>query len=181
MSIADAVGQAQTAGIGNYAVRLAVGSMVSKRTGGRALCIFALSALGFASEAGAATLYDLRDPAFASLYGEYAPRGKCDGPLSLTIDETGLLFHVDGESRHTDAFEYAASFFGPDYSGISLAFFPFPVNDYEPGHVLMYVNADEVEGRISFEENLGPGERLAYSEARIVGSSPWLKCAATES
>ena len=146
-----------------------------------AVCILALSALGFATDAGAATLNDLRDPAFAGIYGEYAPRGKCDGPRALKVDEEGFFFRVDGKTLHTASFEYAYPFFGPDYSGISLALFPFPVGEYEPGHVLMYVNADEIEGRIAFEENLGPGERLAYSEARIVGSSPWLNCAAKKS
>jgi len=158
-----------------------MGSNRWKRPRQRAVCILALSALYLASEAGAATLHDLRDPGFASIYGDYAPRGKCDGPLSLKIDEGGFSFRVDGEALHPNSFEHALSFFGPDYAGISQAFFPFPVDEYEPGHVLMYVNADEIEGRIAFEENLGPGERLAYSEARIVGSSPWLKCAAKKS
>ena len=55
-----------------------------------------------------------------------------------------MTFTVGGQTQRSAKFEFAASFFGPDYSGISFTFFPFPISDYEPGHVLMYVNADEV-------------------------------------
>ena len=138
--------------------------------------VIALTATTLGSIAGAATLTDFKDGGFDTAFGRYAPMGDCKRSPVVTLDASGMTFTVGGQTQRSAKFEFAASFFGPDYSGISFTFFPFPISDYEPGHVLMYVNADEVEGKLALEENLGPGERLSPFEAALVKSSPLMRC-----
>lgn len=126
--------------------------------------------------ANAETLDDLSDSNFQPVYGDYAPAGDCSRMPKVTIEASGLVFRTDEGSQRATRIEYALSYFGPDYQGISLALFPFPRSEDEPGHILMYVNPDEIAGRLTFEQNLGPGERLSALEARLVNASPLLRC-----
>jgi len=125
----------------------------------------AMTAATLGSIAGAVTLTDFKDGGFDTAFGRYAPMGDCKRSPVVTLDASGMTFTVGGQTQRS-----------ADYSGISFTFFPFPISDYEPGHVLMYVNADEVEGKLALEENLGPGERLSPFEAALVKSSPLMRC-----
>ena len=129
--------------------------------------------------ASAVTLRSLEGDAFEPVYGDYAPRGDCSLEPRVTIGRSGLIFRAGGKSTQSSTFEYAASFMGQEYNGISLVFFPFPVSEYEFGHVVMTVNADEKPGVISLEANLGPGERLNGLEAALVKASPLQLCPET--
>lgn len=139
-------------------------------------CCVGLAAIFGAMSASAVTLHDLSDPEFAGIYGRYAPNGDCTRTPMVTIDNTGFAFRTKAGTSQSTTFEYALSFFGPDYSGIAKAIFPFPVSEYEPGHVLMYVNADEQRGKLAFESNLGPGEKYSPLEAQLVAASPLVRC-----
>ncbi|MXO61384.1 hypothetical protein GRI89_17720 [Altererythrobacter salegens] len=138
--------------------------------------VAAASAGLLSSSVSAVTLTDLSAEQFASTYGEYAPNGDCSRGAMVSLYRSGLTFHVGGVDRHEAAFEYATTFFGPDYEGIAFVLFPFPISADEPGHVLMYVNAEEVPGQLMFEENLGPGESFTPFEAELVRSSPLMLC-----
>lgn len=129
-----------------------------------------------ATEAAAVTLSDLRDQGLDPIFGDYAPGGDCVLEPRLTIGETGFAFQSGARTAQSESFEHALSFWGPDYDGISLVFFPFPLDEYEPGHVLMIVNADEQPGIVTFDENLGPGESLSPLEAELIAASPLMMC-----
>ena len=143
---------------------------------GRRLMIAAAAVLCGAVQAGAVTLTDLRDQGFESIFGDYAPGGDCSREPRLRIDEAGFTFTRAGRAIHAHSLEYAASFGGPDYHGISLFFFPFPISEDEPGHVLMTVNDNEQPGLVSFGDNLGPGESYAPLEADLVSAGQFSRC-----
>lgn len=141
-----------------------------------ALGLIVAGTLAAAGSAGAVTLADLSDPGFRTFDGTYAPDGNCSRMPQVSITAAGITFRSVGGSQRTTSIEHALSFFGPDYQGISIALFPFPSGADNPGHILMYVNADEVPGRLTLEQNLGPGERLSPFEAEVTAASPLQLC-----
>lgn len=141
-----------------------------------ALTLIVAGTLAAAGSVGAVTLDDLSDPGFRKFDGTYAPGGNCSRMPQVAITASGITFTSVRGSEHTTSIEYALSFFGPDYQGISIALFPFPKGEDNPGHILMYVNADEVPGRLTLEQNLGPGERLSSFEAELTAASPLQLC-----
>lgn len=74
---------------------------------------------------GAVTLQGMQD--FKSLHGRYGPKGDCKKYPQVVIDASGFaLDHGQGKlERASGTPEYAASFFGRDYEGDALAFFPY--------------------------------------------------------
>ena len=103
------------------------------------------------------------------IYGSYAPGGDCSREPRVTLDVAGMTFTANGRTVQATRVEYAASFFGPSYEGIALAFFPFPRSDSDYGSLLMFVNEDDVPGAIRVESNIGPGERLDPFQAALTG------------
>ena len=91
------------------------------------------------SPAGAVTLQDMKD--FKQLYGRYGPGGDCAKYPQVLIDVGGFaLDHGQGKlERASRTPEYAASFFGPEYEGDALAFFPY-WTDSGPNPLLVLVN-----------------------------------------
>lgn len=137
-----------------------------------------LSAIIFAlpGSAGAVTLTTLKGMGLEGGYGSYAPRGDCSQGVRLTISESGFTFSALGQSVRSNRFEYAASYLGPTYEGISAVFFPFPVSDYDFGRVVMTVNDDEKRGVVRLEADLAPGQRLDPFKAALVSASPLRLC-----
>jgi hypothetical protein len=99
----------------------------------------------------AVSLNGLEGVGVEHIYGNYAPGADCAREPRVMIDDAGFTFRANGRTVNATRIEYAASFFGGAYEGISLAFFPFPRDDGEPGPVLMYVNEDEVPGVLRIE------------------------------
>lgn len=137
-----------------------------------------LLALGLLAPApaSAAPLASLKDQGFDALYGDYAPRGDCRGATRLTIGESGFVFHALGRTHRPSMVDYAPSFMGQAYDGITAVFFPFPRSSQDPGWVVMYVNDDEKPGRIRFEADVPPGQRADPFHAAIAGASPFERC-----
>ena len=81
--------------------------------------------LGLPGVAGAVTLTSLKGMDLEGSYGSYAPRGDCSRGASLEINETGFTFKASGQTVKSTRFEYAASFLGPTYEGVSAVFFSF--------------------------------------------------------
>jgi hypothetical protein len=135
----------------------------------------AILALG-STAAGAVSVDNLEGPAFEPIYGDYAPGGNCSLEPRVTIDAAGLTFVANGSTTHSRKLEFAASFFGPEYEGSSLAFFPFPLGEYEFGRVIMTANADEQAGLLRFEDNTGPGDRFTPLEAALVRTGTFQRC-----
>ncbi len=140
------------------------------------LSIAAGMALSLPGTAGAVTLTSLKGMEFAGSYGSYAPRGDCSQEVRLVIDESGFTFRASGRTVKSARFEYAASFLGPTYEGISAVFFPFPVNDSDFGQVIMTVNDDEKRGVVRLDADVPRGQRLDPFKAALVAGSPLLLC-----
>lgn len=122
------------------------------------------------------TLGNLKDAQLDDIYGTYAPGGDCKREPRITVDESGLAFSHAGTSTHSGNIEYALSFGGPEYAGISRWLFPFPVDDNDFGRVLLTFNPDEKAGALAAESDLGPGQHLSALQAALVASSPYARC-----
>jgi len=135
-----------------------------------------IGALGVAS---AVTLKTLKDSQLTDLYGIYAPGGDCKREPRIKVDDSGLAYEYAGQATHSTSIEYALTYGGPDYAGISRWMFPFPVSDNDVGRVLMIFNPEEKPGTLKAEPNLGLGEHMSEFQAALVKASPYAKCAKT--
>ena len=124
----------------------------------------------------AVTLGSLKDAQLDDIYGTYAPAGDCRREPRITVDDSGLAYAHAGKIARSTTVEYALSFGGPDYDGITRWIFPFPIDDNDFGRVLMTFNPDERHGTLSAEPDLGPGQRLSALQAALVEASPYARC-----
>ena len=114
---------------------------------------------------------------FAALHGRYAPGGDCTREPRITVEASGITFEVQGTAEKATRLEYAASFPGPAYSGISQWFFPFTSPNGYP--VLMVFNADEKPGRLMIQPNdegWPGGPKLSTRNQALVKGSPYARC-----
>jgi hypothetical protein len=125
----------------------------------------------------ALTLGNLKGAQLDGIYGTYAPRGDCTREPRITVDDSGLAYMLGGKSTHSGNVEYAVSYGGQEYTGISQWIFPFPVSDDDFGRVLMTFNADEKAGKLLVDPDLGPGQGLSALQAALVKASPFARCA----
>ncbi|BAK65174.1 hypothetical protein SLG_04990 [Sphingobium sp. SYK-6] len=158
------------------ASEIARSGRVARHGHGLALGIAALLISGSAQ---AVTLNGLTRGAFGEIYGSYAPRGECASGPSVTIDDKGFTFRATGRTVTQHRVEYAASFMGPTYDGITSVFFPFPVSANDFGRLIMFVNDDEKRGVIRFDADLGPGQRADPFQAAFTSASPFQLCKGT--
>lgn len=143
--------------------------IVGSLRAGRVLGLAALAgALTVSSGASAITVDNLEG--LEEIYGSYAPGGDCSREPRVTIAKPGMTFRANGRTVEVTRVEYAASFFGNFYEGITLAFYPFPRSDSDMGSVLMYVNNDEVRGNILIDAEAVPGQRLDPFQAALAGN-----------
>lgn len=138
--------------------------------------IAGLLALGVIAPASAAPLASLKNQGLDAIYGEYAPRGNCAATPRLAIDAAGFAFQAAGRTIRSRKFEYAASYMGQAYDGITAVFFPFPRSDQDFGSLLMFVNDDEKPGVIRFENDVVPGQAADPLHAALTSASPFLRC-----
>ncbi len=139
-----------------------------------ALGLFAAAGSSVAcAPAYAAPASDLKDWD-AGMFGRYGPGGDCGSGPVIQIDETGPTYEVGGETIHPATFEIAHTFWGNFYEGIQTVFMPFIRGANDFGNSIMIVNAEEVEGKVTFESN-GP---VSAAEQALAGASPYLRCGA---
>lgn len=129
----------------------------------------------------AVSLTGLKRQGLDKIYGSYAPRGNCAAEPRLVIDDSGFTFRALGRVVKRSQVEYAVSYMGQSYDGISAVFFPFPVDDNNFGPVLMTVNDGEKRGVIRFDADLAPGKRPDPFHAALTGASPFILCKGTAS
>lgn len=141
--------------------------------------IAALASILISSPASAVSMNGFGDGGFEYIFGSYAPGGDCSGEPRMTIDAAGMTFRANGRALQVSRFEYAASFFGMAYDGITLAFYPFPRGEYEMGDLFMLVNDDERAGTVRIESNAEQGKRLDPFHAALLGN--YSLCAGTGS
>ncbi|MGD7036400.1 hypothetical protein [Methylotuvimicrobium buryatense] len=115
--------------------------------------------------------------AFKAIFGRYAPSGDCKKQPQIIVDETGFTFEVNGKSENATNPEFAASYGGNFYEGISLWFFPY----YDPNKerpLLLTFNAGEKQGVLSVdtEFNYSGGPKLEAKYQSLVDGSPYKTC-----
>jgi hypothetical protein len=138
------------------------------------LAAFAVAML-VPSLVGAIEIDGLKD--FAALYGRYAPAGDCSKTPQILVDAAGFIFEVNGEKERATRVEFAASYGGNYYEGITQWFFPFKSANGWP--VIMAFNANEKPGALTIEPNdegWKGGPPLAASHQALVKGSPYAKC-----
>ncbi len=113
-------------------------------------------------------------------YGTYAPSGDCRLEPRITVGDAGFVYRTNGRTTAGQAFVYAASYWGPEYRGISSTFFAFPKSDNDFGTLTLTLAADEQRGKMVLEANVGPGQRLDPFQATLVKASPLLRCNGTK-
>ncbi|MXO71843.1 hypothetical protein GRI99_09355 [Altererythrobacter buctensis] len=138
-----------------------------------------VGALMLPVSARALSVNGLKDQGVDHIYGSYARSGDCSREPRVTISDAGMAFTSSGRTVQVTRLEYAVSFFGMSYEGISLAFFPFPQSRSDMGPVLLYANYDEKPGALLIEANAEPGQRLDPFHASLAGE--YQLCAGTGS
>jgi hypothetical protein len=114
---------------------------------------------------------------FATLHGSYAPGGDCTRSPRIVVDASGFTFEVNGQKEKATRVEYAASYGGNSYEGITQWFMPFTSANGWP--LLMAFNAGETPGALTIEpqdEGWKGGPPLSARNAALVKGSPYAKC-----
>ena len=125
--------------------------------------------------AGAIEVEGLKD--FAALHGSYAPGGDCTRSPRIVVDATGFTFEVNGQKEKATRVEYAASYGGNTYQGITQWFMPFRSANGWP--LIMAFNAGESPGALTVDphdEGWKGGPPLSARNAALVKGSPYAKC-----
>jgi len=140
-----------------------------------ALFSFALSACLAAGTATAIETEGLEH--FKDLYGRYAPAGDCKRQPQILVDAGGMTFEVGGAKERVTRMEYAASYGGNFYEGISQWFFPFGKEGDWP--ILMTFNAGEKKGELGIEghgEGWPGGPPFTPHNKALVDGAPYRRC-----
>jgi hypothetical protein len=131
---------------------------------------------GQVAPAHAVELTDLKG-AFSDIHGRYAPAGDCRRQPQVVVDATGITVDVGGQTEKATRIEYATSFFGPEYSGIAKATFPFTSANGWP--IMMLFNDSEKPGALvitGHDEGFQGGPPLSARNQALVDASPYARC-----
>jgi hypothetical protein len=114
---------------------------------------------------------------FEAIFGRYAPQGDCTRQPRIIVDKKGFTFEVGGQVETATNPEYAASYGGNFYEGISLWFFPYFDPDKDRPLLLTF-NAGEQKGvlTVDTEFNYPGGPKLDPKYQSLVGGSPYKVC-----
>lgn len=113
---------------------------------------------------------------FEKHFGRYAPGGDCSKRPQVVVDRTGFAFEGGPALEKATRPEYAASFMGNFYEGISVFFFPYPV---EPRPFLLTLDADETPGVMTiqgYDHDYPGGPKLPDKYRPYIAASPYAKC-----
>ena len=113
---------------------------------------------------------------FEEHFGRYAPDGDCARQPQIVVAREGFSFEGGPPLPKATRPDYAASFMGNYYQGISLTFFPYTE---EPRPILMTFNADEKPGVLTvgiFDFDYPGGPKLPPEYRPYVDGSPYLRC-----
>lgn len=134
-----------------------------------------LSVFPFAA-AQALPVSNLKGQGVDHIFGSYAPSGDCSKEPRVVIDHNGMLFRANGREVRPQRVEYALTFMGQIYQGITAVFFPFPVSNTDYGRVIMFVNDDEKPGVIRFDSDLPRGQRADPFHAAFTDAGLFSLC-----
>lgn len=109
-------------------------------------------------------------------FGRYAPAGDCQRQPQIVVARTGLSFE-NGDARHKVArIDYAASYGGNFYEGISQWLFPLYGNERP---FLMTFNAEEQRGLLTLtphDRGWQGGPPFSARHQALVDASPYRMC-----
>lgn len=111
------------------------------------------------------------------IFGRYAPGGDCQREPRITVERSGMTFERAGVTERVTRMEYAASYGGHFYEGISRWIFPFGSDGNWP--ILMHFHAGEKRGELVIEghgEGWPGGPPLSPKNAALVQASPYRPC-----
>lgn len=114
--------------------------------------------------------------AFREHHGRYAPGGDCARQPRIAIDDHGFTFEGGPALPAATRPEFAASYMGNFYEGISLFFFPYTT---QPMPLLVTLNAGEKPGVLTVEahdHDYPGGPKLPEQYRPYVAASPYLRC-----
>jgi hypothetical protein len=113
---------------------------------------------------------------FEEHFGRYAPGGDCSRQPQVVLERQGFEFKGGPALPKATRPEYAASFMGIFYEGISRFFFPYAA---EPRPFLLTLNADEKPGVLvlqAYDFDYPGGPRLPDKYRSYIAASPYAKC-----
>lgn len=127
---------------------------------------------------GAAQAIEVKDlKGFEALFGRYAPGGDCARQPQIVVDAHGFTFELAGARETVTNPEFAASYGGNFYEGITQWFFPFRSAQGYP--ILLAFNDGEKPGVLSVsahDEGWRGGPPLGPRNQALVKGSPYAKC-----
>lgn len=142
----------------------------------RSLAALALCA-ALAAPGGAGAIEVTHLDGLEDIFGRYAPGGDCQRTPRITVERTGMTFEVNDRTEKVTRMEYAASYGGNFYEGISRWIFPFGSEGEWP--ILMHFHAGEKRGELRIEghgEGYPGGPPLTPRNAALVKASPYRPC-----
>lgn len=113
---------------------------------------------------------------FGEHFGRYAPGGDCARQPQIAVTREGFSFEGGPALPKATRPDYAASFMGNFYQGISLTFFPYTE---QPRPIVLTLNADEKPGVLTvaiFDFDYPGGPKLPAKYRPYVDGSPYLRC-----
>jgi len=149
---------------------------MTRRVLAPALAAMALAAALAAAEAACAvTVDDLSG--LEEHFGRYAPGGDCSRQPRILVERAGMSFEVGGKTEKVTRMEWAVSYGGNAYDGISQWLFPFGSPGSYP--ILMTFNEGEKKGVLAItphDEGFPGGPPLGARNRALVDGSPYAKC-----
>ena len=139
----------------------------------RSMAVLAL-ALSYCSAAMAIEVENL--DGFEEHFGHYAPGGDCSRQPQVVVGREGFEFKGGPALPRATRPEYAASYMGNFYEGISLTFFPYPA---QPRPYVLTLNANEKKGVMTlgaYDFDYSGGPKLPEKYRPYIAGSPYLKC-----
>jgi hypothetical protein len=110
-------------------------------------------------------------------FGRWAPGGDCKREPRIHVERAGMTFEVGGAREKVSRMEWAVSYGGNSYEGISDWIFPF---GSEGNHsILMTFNDGEKKGVLAItphDEGWQGGPPLGARNAALVAGSPYARC-----
>ena len=143
-----------------------------------AMALVAVASLVAVVPADAIQVQDMKE--FKSIQGRYGPKGDCSKYPQVVIDAAGFaLDQGQGRVERANRPEYSASFFGPEYEGITGAFWPY-WNEAGGNPFVVFTDYDEKPGALVVEPHDfgwrgGPPMPARYQP--WLQGSPYARCA----
>jgi hypothetical protein len=110
-------------------------------------------------------------------FGRWAPGGDCSRAPRIVVERSGMSFEGAGPTQKATRMEWAVSYGGVSYEGITQWVFPFGTDGNFP--ILMSFNENEKKGVLGIaphDQGYPGGPPLTPLNKALVEGSPYAKC-----